>query len=299
MVHTRAGLLRYVPQTQSEHLDRYVREIAGLRNLSEEDTIDIMVAVDLGVDGKRIRYEDLIRDNGLASGARGQAPRNGTPSTAATAWTGCSEGRSLREADRPSAPILGTINVASGGSSMKDARKPKPVTRPEPHRVEVVRPTCQPSRAELEEPIWPPQMSLEEATRRFMEPVETHHTSKPRRESQTGCSWAPFLILPFPNPAGPPRPPPASTLCGSSLGAISPPRPLLRTVPYRSSSHAAEHADSSEPPPLLTKNVPEPGNHGQEYLPAPRYPPGRAPRCPRVVESTGSGNAQCSVVLYR
>ena len=66
---------------------------------------------------------------------------------------------------------------------MKDARKPKPVTRLEPRRVELVRSTYQPSKAELEESITLPPMSLEEAARRLMEPVEIHHIDKPRRES--------------------------------------------------------------------------------------------------------------------
>ena len=66
---------------------------------------------------------------------------------------------------------------------MKDSKKPKPVTRLEPHRVELVRPTYQPSKAELEESITLPQMSLEEAARGLMEPVEIHYIDKPRRES--------------------------------------------------------------------------------------------------------------------
>ena len=66
---------------------------------------------------------------------------------------------------------------------MKGARKPKPVTTLEPRRVELVRSTDQPSKAELEEPIALPQLSLEEAARRLMEPVEIHHIDKPRRES--------------------------------------------------------------------------------------------------------------------
>lgn len=66
---------------------------------------------------------------------------------------------------------------------MKDARKPKPVTRIEPRRVELVRPTYQPSKAELEESITLPQMSLEETARWLMEPVEIHHIDQPRRES--------------------------------------------------------------------------------------------------------------------
>ena len=54
-----------------KHLDRYVQEFAGRHNLREQDTIDMMGAVVLGMDGKRLKYEDLTRDNGLDSGARG------------------------------------------------------------------------------------------------------------------------------------------------------------------------------------------------------------------------------------
>ena len=65
---------------------------------------------------------------------------------------------------------------------MKDAWKPKLVTRLEPRRVELVLSTYQSSNAELEEPITLPQLSLEEAARRLMEPVDIHHIDKPRRE---------------------------------------------------------------------------------------------------------------------
>ena len=54
-----------------KHLDRYVQEFAGRHNLRERDTIDMMGAVVLGMDGKRLRYTDLIRNNGLASDALG------------------------------------------------------------------------------------------------------------------------------------------------------------------------------------------------------------------------------------
>ena len=54
-----------------KHLDRYVQEFAGRHNLREQDTIDMMGAVVLGMDGKRLKYEELIGDNGLDSGARG------------------------------------------------------------------------------------------------------------------------------------------------------------------------------------------------------------------------------------
>ena len=66
---------------------------------------------------------------------------------------------------------------------MTDSKKPKPGTRLEPRRVELVRSTYQPSKAELEEPITLSQLSLEEAARRLMETVEIHHIDKPRRES--------------------------------------------------------------------------------------------------------------------
>ena len=54
-----------------KHLDSYVQEFAGRYDLREQDTIDMMRAVVLGMDDKRLRYEDLIGDNGLACGARG------------------------------------------------------------------------------------------------------------------------------------------------------------------------------------------------------------------------------------
>ena len=53
-----------------KHLDRYVQEFAARHNLREEDTIDIMAAVANGGVGKRLRYRELIEDNGLDSGAR-------------------------------------------------------------------------------------------------------------------------------------------------------------------------------------------------------------------------------------
>ena len=53
-----------------KHLGRYVQEFGARHNLRDEDTIDIMAAVASGMDGKRLRYRDLIADNGLASGAR-------------------------------------------------------------------------------------------------------------------------------------------------------------------------------------------------------------------------------------
>ena len=53
-----------------KHLDRYVREFAGKHNLRDLDTLDIMGAIVLAMDGKRLKYTQLIADNGLDSGAR-------------------------------------------------------------------------------------------------------------------------------------------------------------------------------------------------------------------------------------
>ena len=53
-----------------KHLDRYVREFAGKHNLRDLDTLDIMGAIVVAMDGKRLKYTQLIADNGLDSGAR-------------------------------------------------------------------------------------------------------------------------------------------------------------------------------------------------------------------------------------
>ena len=53
-----------------KHLDRYVSEFSGRHNVREHNTIDQMTGVVTGMAGKRLRYSDLIADNGLPSGAR-------------------------------------------------------------------------------------------------------------------------------------------------------------------------------------------------------------------------------------
>ena len=53
-----------------KHMDRYVTEFEGRHNIREQDTIDQMGSVVEGMGGKRLRYQDLIDDNGLPSGAR-------------------------------------------------------------------------------------------------------------------------------------------------------------------------------------------------------------------------------------
>ena len=53
-----------------KHLQRYVDEFAGRHNVRDADTIGIMAAFASGALGKRLRYRELIADNGLESGAR-------------------------------------------------------------------------------------------------------------------------------------------------------------------------------------------------------------------------------------
>ncbi len=53
-----------------KHLDRYVNEFASRHNNRPKDTVDQMVGLINGMSGKRLRYVDLIADNGLPNGAR-------------------------------------------------------------------------------------------------------------------------------------------------------------------------------------------------------------------------------------
>ena len=54
-----------------KHLDRYVQEFAGRHNVREADTLDQMAGVASAMAHKRLKYADLVADNGLSSGARG------------------------------------------------------------------------------------------------------------------------------------------------------------------------------------------------------------------------------------
>ena len=53
-----------------KHLDRYVAEFEHRQNLREEDTLVQMGVLVTQMGPKRLRYRDLIADNGLPSGAR-------------------------------------------------------------------------------------------------------------------------------------------------------------------------------------------------------------------------------------
>ncbi len=55
--------------TFHKHLDRYVREFPGRQDIRDMDTIDMMAVLARGIVSKRLRYRDLIVDNGLPSGA--------------------------------------------------------------------------------------------------------------------------------------------------------------------------------------------------------------------------------------
>ena len=52
-----------------KHLDRYVQEFACRHNVREQDTIEQMQTVTDGMNGKRLRYRELVADNGLDSGS--------------------------------------------------------------------------------------------------------------------------------------------------------------------------------------------------------------------------------------
>ena len=43
-----------------KHLNRYVTEFAGRHNIRPMDTINQMESVVLGMNGKRLRYKDLV-----------------------------------------------------------------------------------------------------------------------------------------------------------------------------------------------------------------------------------------------
>lgn len=53
-----------------KHLQRYVNEFPGRHNNRPKDTIAQMKGLVANMEGRRLRYTDLIADNGLESGSR-------------------------------------------------------------------------------------------------------------------------------------------------------------------------------------------------------------------------------------
>ena len=53
-----------------KHLHRYVGEFSGRHNQRSHDTLGQMREISSGMVGRKLRYQDLIQDNGLPSGAR-------------------------------------------------------------------------------------------------------------------------------------------------------------------------------------------------------------------------------------
>ena len=66
----RRGYVGTFHKVSPKHLARYVREFAGRHNARPRDTADMMRALARGMEGRRLRYRDLVAPNGLASGAR-------------------------------------------------------------------------------------------------------------------------------------------------------------------------------------------------------------------------------------
>ena len=57
-----------------KHLQRYISEFEGRNNQRNRNTIDQMGEITCSLTGKRLRYRELIADNGLSSGARRRTP---------------------------------------------------------------------------------------------------------------------------------------------------------------------------------------------------------------------------------
>ena len=64
------GYIGTYHKMSAKHLDRYVKEFSGRHNLRSADTLEQMELTMLRMVGKRLRYKDLQKHNGLDSGAR-------------------------------------------------------------------------------------------------------------------------------------------------------------------------------------------------------------------------------------
>ena len=54
------GMYDVYHHVSEKHLDRYVSEFSGRHNNRPSDTIDQMQEMIRGMEGKRLRYQDLI-----------------------------------------------------------------------------------------------------------------------------------------------------------------------------------------------------------------------------------------------
>ena len=70
MSDVQAGHKGTYHKMSKKHLKRYVTEFVGRHNKRPLDTMDQMGALVRGMDGKRLKYAELIAPNGLPSGAR-------------------------------------------------------------------------------------------------------------------------------------------------------------------------------------------------------------------------------------
>jgi len=68
--YTRPRVEDFRATTIGGGIGRYVREFAGRHNIRNADTTDQMAIIARQTIGKRLRYRELIADNGLPSGAR-------------------------------------------------------------------------------------------------------------------------------------------------------------------------------------------------------------------------------------
>ncbi len=65
-----SGYIGTCHKISPKHLGRYVAEFSGRHNIRTSDTVTQMGSLVRGMVGKRLRYQALIADNGLACGAR-------------------------------------------------------------------------------------------------------------------------------------------------------------------------------------------------------------------------------------
>ena len=65
------GSIGVYHRMSSMHLNRYIIKFEGRHNVRESGAIDQIGGTTAGMVGKRLTYADLIKPNGLPSGARG------------------------------------------------------------------------------------------------------------------------------------------------------------------------------------------------------------------------------------